>query len=88
MGRLVVAKPDEEGLMRQLSQRALTDKLIYTRTIFLTALIGFATLGHSCSDAVRSFAALAKENADDESNGFPTLYISRRDMPSCQVILL
>jgi hypothetical protein len=84
----VVAKtPEGEELMRQLSRRALTDKLIYTMTIFLTALIGFATLGHCCSDSVRSFAAGAKENADDEGNDVPLRYTSRRDVPPCRVTL-
>ncbi len=85
---MVAKTHEEEGLMRQLSLRALTDTLIETMTIFLTALIGLATLGHSCSDSVRSFAALAKENADDEGNDFPTFNVSRRDMPPCRVILL
>jgi hypothetical protein len=56
-------------------------------TMFLTALIGFATLGHICWDSARSFAALAKENAEDEGNDAPTLYLSRRDMLSGRVTL-
>lgn len=51
-----------------LGPQALTDKLIQTMIMVLTPLIGFATLGHGCYDAVRSFAALAKESADDEDN--------------------
>jgi hypothetical protein len=45
--------------------------LTIVKKIRLTALVGLATLGYSCCDSARSFAALAKENADVEGNDFP-----------------
>jgi len=84
----VVSKTnEEEGLMNQLSQRSLTDKLIQTMKILLTAVITFTILVPTRYDSAASFAAIAKENADDEGDNFPALYI-RRGIPPCRVLLL
>jgi hypothetical protein len=87
-GRLEGSKTnEEEGLVRQLSQWFSTDKLIQTMTILLTAMNGFTIFVPTRHDSVVSFAAIAKENADDEGDHVPALYIYHRDMPPCRVLL-
>jgi hypothetical protein len=73
--------------MHQLIHRSLTDKLIQTMTILLTAMNGFTTLAPTRHASVVSFAAIAKENTDDEGDHLPALYTSHRDMPPCRVLL-
>lgn len=51
-------------------------------------MIGFTILVPTRHNSVGSFAAIAKENAADEGDHAPALYISRRDAPPCRALLL